>query len=68
MQAAEQFISAVKMLQSEVGIPKTLSCVEVKDIKILAKAALKEAHYFYPVPKYLTPAKCEQLITQLCTN
>jgi len=67
VQAAEQFILAIKTLQDEVGIPKTLSCIEEKDIKSLAKSALKEAHYFYPVPKYLRPYQCEQLITKLCT-
>jgi len=68
MQSAEQFILAIKKLQVEVGIPKTLCCIEEKDIKTLAKSALKEAHYFYPVPKYLRVSQCEQLITQLCTT
>lgn len=64
-QAAKQFIIAITKLQTELGIPKTLSCIEAKDIKMLAKLALKEAHYFYPVPKYLKQNQCEALLTRL---
>lgn len=63
--AAQLFIQAVKKLQNDLGIPATLGCIKGDDIKALAKSALKEAHYLYPVPKYLTQIECENLIKML---
>jgi len=62
---AESFIQAVKSLQKEVAIESTLSAIVTEDVNALAKAALKEAHYLYPVPKYLDVSACEKLIKQL---
>jgi len=62
---AELFISAVKTLQKEVAIESTLPTIVTEDVRSLAKAALKEAHYLYPVPKYLNLSACEKLIKQL---
>jgi alcohol dehydrogenase len=64
-QAAQLFIQAVKTLQNTLGIPEVLTCIKVEDIPALAKSALKEAHYLYPVPKYLTQNQCEKLIKKL---
>lgn len=62
---AELFINAVKSLQKEVAIESTLPSIVIEDVNALAKAALKEAHYLYPVPKYLNLSACEKLIKQL---
>jgi len=62
---AELFIHAVKSLQKEVAIENTLPSIIIEDVNALAKAALKEAHYLYPVPKYLNLSACEKLIKQL---
>ena len=62
---AELFIQAVKSLQKEVAIERTLPSIVIEDVSTLAKAALKEAHYLYPVPKYLNSSACEKLIKQL---
>lgn len=64
---AELFIQAVKSLQKEVVIERTLPSLVIEDVRALAKAALKEAHYLYPVPKYLNLSACEKLIKQLIT-
>lgn len=64
-QAAALFIDAVKTLQHDVGIPNKLACIKLGDINELVKAALKEAHYLYPVPKYLDKSQCRKIITQL---
>ena len=65
-EAAQQFIMAVKTLQKEVAIPAKLACINQQDITELSKSALQEAHYFYPVPKYLTRQQCETILYNLC--
>jgi len=67
-QSAMLFIDEVKALQRKVDIATTLACIQREDIDMLAKNSLKEAHYLYPVPKYLTLSQCQQLITQLMTT
>jgi len=61
----ELFIQAVSSLQKEVAIERTLPSIAIEDVSDIAKAALKEAHYLYPVPKYLDLPTCEKLIEQL---
>jgi alcohol dehydrogenase class IV len=67
-EAAKQFIRAVKTLQKEVAIPAKLACINQQDITELSKSALQEAHYFYPVPKYLTRQQCETILHSLCSD
>jgi alcohol dehydrogenase len=67
-EAAKQFIRAVKTLQKEVAIPTKLACINQQDITELSKSALQEAHYFYPVPKYLTRQQCETILHSLCSD
>jgi alcohol dehydrogenase len=67
-EAAQQFIMAVKTLQKEVAIPAKLACINQQDISELSKSALQEAHYFYPVPKYLTRQQCETILHSLCSD
>jgi alcohol dehydrogenase class IV len=62
---AQLFIDAVYALRKEVGIPDTLKDLQEKDIPALAKAALKETHSSYSVPKYMNQQECEQLIVKL---
>jgi alcohol dehydrogenase class IV len=64
-QQALQFITAVIELQQKLDIPNKLDCIAQEDIRSLAKAALKEAHYFYPVPKYMRLSQCQAIISQL---
>jgi len=62
---AQQFIDSVYDLRKEVGIPSTLKDLQEKDIPALAKAALKESHSTYAVPKYMDQKTCEQIIAKL---
>lgn len=64
-QLAQHFIDSVYDLRKQIGIPATLKDLKAKDIPELAKAALKETHYTYPVPKYMDQKTCEQLIAKL---
>lgn len=59
---AARFIDGVRALNAEVGIPTTLADLREADIPDLARAACKEAHLGYPVPRYLDEAGCEALI------
>jgi len=48
--AANRFISAIKEMNSKMGIPKKLSGIHVNDIPKMARHALREANPLYPVP------------------
>ncbi|WP_417670725.1 iron-containing alcohol dehydrogenase [Pseudoalteromonas tetraodonis] len=65
LELATNFIDAVIELQGELAIATNIPQLQKEDVKTLAKAALKEAHYLYPVPQYLNLAQCQQLISQL---
>ena len=62
---AQNFLSGVDQLLRDVGIPVHLQALREADIPALAKAACKEAHTGYPVPRYMTQAQCEDLIRQV---
>ena len=62
---AEKFLGAVESLNRDLQIPLHLDALKAEDIPALARAALKEAHSGYPVPRYLTQAQCEEIITRL---
>lgn len=64
-QLAQMFIDHIRGMSESFGIPKQLEALEVDDIPAITKAALKEAHYNYPVPKYLNHAACEKLLHQM---
>lgn len=62
---AAKFLDGVEALNAELGIPATLSTLKRRDIPSLARAALKEAHLGYPVPRYMTQSDCEALLQAL---
>jgi alcohol dehydrogenase len=62
---AEKFIAAVEDMNRQMNIPTQLDALREQDIPALAKAACWEAHTGYPVPRYMSPKECEQLISQL---
>lgn len=62
---AERFLAGVRALNAELGIPTTLAALQEADIPDLARAACKEAHLGYPVPRYMDEATCAQLIRQV---
>jgi hypothetical protein len=35
------------------------------DVPEIAKAALREAHYLYPVPKYMDQLQCEAILRRM---
>jgi alcohol dehydrogenase class IV len=62
---AEKFLGAVESLNRDLQIPLHLDALKAGDIPALARAALKEAHTGYPVPRYMTQAQCEEIIARL---
>ncbi len=62
---ADKFIEAVESMNRTMGIPTQLDALREQDIPALAKAACWEAHIGYPVPRYMSPQTCEDLIRQL---
>lgn len=62
---AQKFIDHVRALKKDFGIPATLDALKADDIPEIARAALKEAHFTYAVPKYMDQSTCEALISQM---
>lgn len=62
---AQKFIDHIRSMLKEFDIPEQLEALKEKDIPAIAQAALKEAHYNYPVPKYMNHADCKNLLQQL---
>jgi len=59
---AQKFLDSVEALNRDIGIPTQLDALREADIPELAKAACWEADTSYPVPRYMSPEICEQLL------
>jgi alcohol dehydrogenase len=64
---ANKFIEHIRTMNEEFGIPSRLEALERSDIPDIARAALKEAHFTYAVPKYMDQRTCERLISKMLT-
>jgi alcohol dehydrogenase class IV len=62
---SERFIDRVKQLCKELNIPDKVEQLNKADIGRIAKDALKEAHYLYPVPKYMDQRQCTAILTRM---
>lgn len=62
---ANKFIARVRILNKDLGIPETLEALNASDIPAITKAALKEAHNFYPIPKFMDAQECSVLISKM---
>lgn len=60
-----RFIEKIKTLNKNMGIPTFIKELQEKDIPLIAKRALDEAHPDYPVPTIMTREECEALIRKL---
>ena len=65
MTGARKFIGAIKQLNDNMGIPDTLSGIEMRDIDALAKHAEKEANPLYPVPVLMTKKQLKEFYYQV---
>jgi alcohol dehydrogenase class IV len=62
---AKKFLDSVEELNRELGIPQQLDALREADIPELAKAACWEADTSYPVPRYMSPETCADLIRKV---
>jgi alcohol dehydrogenase class IV len=62
---AKKFLASVDKLNRDLGIPRHLDALREEDIPELAKAACWEADTNYPVPRYMSPETCAQLIRRI---
>ena len=62
---ANKFIEHIRSMNEEFGIPNQLEALKRSDIPDIARAALKEAHFTYAVPKYMDQRTCERLISRM---
>ena len=65
---ARAVIDAVRQLGADVGIPGSLDAIQAADVTEIAKGAMKECHFAYAPPKYLSRRECEALITRLLSD
>ncbi|RJP93853.1 MAG: iron-containing alcohol dehydrogenase [Desulfobacteraceae bacterium] len=62
---SHRFIDHIKTMNKNMGIPTFIKELKKKDIPLIAKRALDEAHPDYPVPRIMTLSECEELIKKL---
>lgn len=64
-QLATIFINHIRLMLEAFNIPDKLEALRADDIPNITRCALKEAHYNYPVPKYLDQRACETLLKHM---
>ncbi len=62
---AQKFIDHIREMAASFGIPTVLKDLKKSDIAAIAESALKEAHWTYAVPKYMTQATCKGLVGKM---
>lgn len=65
---SDRFISEIRKLNRNMGIPLTVQELRQEDIPQLAAHAMQEANPFYPVPKIMDQKQCSELLKQLLPN
>lgn len=62
---SRKFIKKIKTMNKNMKIPTVIKELREKDIPLIAKRALDEAHPDYPVPRIMTLKECEDLVRKL---
>lgn len=62
---SSRFIEKVKTMNANMKIPTFIKELREKDIPLIAKRALDEAHPDYPVPTIMTLKECEEIVRKL---
>ncbi|MFX1380515.1 MAG: iron-containing alcohol dehydrogenase [Promethearchaeota archaeon] len=62
---AERFIQAIRNMNEKMNIPSSIKEITDDDIDIIAKAAYKETHPMYPVPKFMKLEDLREIIAKL---
>ena len=62
---AERCIAEIRTLLAGLDIPDHLEALQRSDIPQIAREALREGHYNYPVPRYMDRDQCERLLSDM---
>lgn len=65
MPNAQAFLERLEGLYNEIGIEQTSSLLKTSDTDELVTLILKEAHWNYPVPKFMNEEECAQLLAEI---
>lgn len=65
MPNAQAFLDRLEGLYNEIGIAQTSSLLKTSDTDELVTLILKEAHWNYPVPKFMNEEECAQLLAEI---
>lgn len=65
MPNAQAFLERLEGLYNEIGIEQTSSLLKTSDTDELVALILKEAHWNYPVPKFMNEEECAQLLAEI---
>jgi len=65
---AAMFLATLEQLLTDLAIPRNLEEVKRTDIPLLAKSAIAEANWNYPVPKFMSEAQCQVIISKVSTD
>ncbi|OHY95689.1 alcohol dehydrogenase [Vibrio rotiferianus] len=63
--SAQDFFDRLEGLYNEIGIEQTSSLLQASDTDELVTLILKEAHWNYPVPKFMNEEECGQLLAEI---
>lgn len=65
MPNAQAFLDRLEGLYNEIGIEQTSALLKTSDTDELVTLILKEAHWNYPVPKFMNEEECAQLLAEI---
>ncbi len=65
MPNAQAFLDRLEGLYNEIGIEQTSSLLKTSDTDELVTLILEEAHWNYPVPKFMNEEECAQLLAEI---
>lgn len=63
--SAEHFLEQIESLYDAIGIEKCTTAIKQNDIEDLVDLILKEAHWNYPVPKFMNSEECARLLIEI---
>ncbi|AXY01191.1 iron-containing alcohol dehydrogenase [Vibrio alfacsensis] len=63
--SAQAFIDRIENLYQAIGIEQVTDKVQPSDTQELVRLILKEAHWNYPVPKFMNEQECAQILAEI---
>lgn len=63
--SAQHFLANLESLFSTIDIEQTSALIQREDADALVDLILKEAHWNYPVPKFMNREECTQLLLNI---